>query len=214
MLRFTTITALLFCGCLKAEDTGLIHGRILHRAEGPLVGASVTIWSLDNPGLLQKRSTDADGEFEFKNLAPGEYGVRAYIRGWKPKSIQPVSVSASKPTQTDIYLDVADLGVEGELKFESLLDGNLKRGDVKIPNARICAVERGAFALVLLRDDRSDVVGQYCTVTDRSGWYALSVRPGIYVIEVDVGDGPEVQGHIDMTKCDEYRDRIKLDPKH
>ena len=212
MFRFTTITVLFFCGCLRAEDAGVLRGRILDRAEGPLIDASVTVWSVQNPGLVRRRNTDARGEFEFKDLAAGEYGVKASLRGWIPKSIQPVSVSASKPNRTDIHLDVA-AGTEGEVTFESLLDGSLKRGEVRVANAKICVMERGAFVLALLRDDRRGFVGQSCTVTDRSGWYALRVRPDIYVIEVDVGDGPEVQGHIDMTKCDEYRDRIKLDPR-
>src|ERR1700689_3190356 len=69
---------ILSSGSLQAqgETTGAIIGLVSDPAGAPIAGAKVTITSADN-GLKRSVKTDDAGRFNFPQLKPGPYSVRA-----------------------------------------------------------------------------------------------------------------------------------------
>jgi len=190
---------LLFSGCLVAADNGVIRGRVLDAAGGPLVGASVTLRRLRGGAAEQTTRTDDRGAYDFKNLSEGEYRVVARCQGFGRKSVEPVIVSTSAQVQTDFQLEVAYNGSEGAITWESILDGELKQGNIRVEGARLCLVQPNSSH------------GPFCTVTNKTGWYTLTVQPAVYNLTVHLPSGVEIQDQLDMRKPAVYRDKITID---
>ncbi|MCK7478459.1 MAG: carboxypeptidase-like regulatory domain-containing protein [Candidatus Moduliflexus flocculans] len=65
----------------QSRDTGAVQRRRDGRPERPLPGVNVTI---SGPNLMGVRTfvTDANGEFRFPALPPGEYPLKAELAGF------------------------------------------------------------------------------------------------------------------------------------
>jgi vitamin B12 transporter len=90
------------------------HARIAGRVVDPLGAAvpSASVALLFNGAIIEKRITDARGEFAFDDLAPGRYVLRAYAQGFEPRKSEPVFAGAGDRVNVEIPLAVGPLQQE------------------------------------------------------------------------------------------------------
>lgn len=77
------IFILLSISCLAAATliAATVKGRIVDSQGQPLIGATATLLALPDSSLITGAMTDADGAYEFKNLTPRRYLVKASMTG-------------------------------------------------------------------------------------------------------------------------------------
>lgn len=92
--------ALSFSFNLKAQETGAITGTVVDAETGEtLIGVNVVI-----DGTLKGNSTDLDGNYTLKDIAPGSYTLLVSYISFQKQTITGVQVEAGKTTRLDISL--------------------------------------------------------------------------------------------------------------
>lgn len=86
------------------QATASLRGVIADELGGAIVGASITL--TDESGGQQTATTNDQGVYEFRRLAPGTYKVQAVANGFAPSETAPVSCVANRGAQFDIILKV------------------------------------------------------------------------------------------------------------
>jgi hypothetical protein len=96
----------------QSKETGAITGTVLDEQNEPLPGATVTITS---PNLMGSRESvaDAQGQYRFPALPPGEYTVKAQLQGFAT-SVQRV-IRLTTTTRLTIDLVLKPSAVEEEV---------------------------------------------------------------------------------------------------
>jgi hypothetical protein len=90
----------------QGETTGAIAGSVSDPAGAPIAGAKVTITSTDN-GLKRAVKTDDAGRFNFPQLKPGPYSVRAEADQFEAKENDSVSAGLGQKQTVDFTLKIA-----------------------------------------------------------------------------------------------------------
>ena len=75
-------------------DSVTIRGTITDKMKQPLTNASITLKR--NGKLIAGATSDLDGNYEFRNLPPGEYDATANFTGFSPQTI--TSIKSDEPT--------------------------------------------------------------------------------------------------------------------
>ncbi len=83
------------------NGTGNVSGKIMGGLQ-PVAGAEVVIMQKDK--LIDKTSTDEDGNYSFRYLAAGRYDVRATKSGYRTSIIIQVPIAEDRDTKNDLYL--------------------------------------------------------------------------------------------------------------
>jgi len=134
---------------LPQAPTVIVEGTVFHPNRTPLPGVAVTI---ERSGQAVAWSvTDARGQFRFDKLVPGQYRLKAVLRGFKtmlaPLALQPGAASVTVPITMVVgemaETEVVNVGVAGGVV-----------GDVKVaPPARPMTVsgQRGIGGLLRAR---------------------------------------------------------------
>jgi hypothetical protein len=78
----------------SGSNLGVIKGRVLDEAGGPIADASVAVFRAGTSRLLKQVSSAADGSFIAK-IVPGTYTVLAVAQGFNPMTLFGVEVSRS-----------------------------------------------------------------------------------------------------------------------
>jgi len=78
----------------QTASTGALTGTISDASGAVVVGATVTLTSLDT-GQARTTTTMADGTYKFSLLAPGNYRVRIEAGGFKRAVIPSAAVSVT-----------------------------------------------------------------------------------------------------------------------
>lgn len=82
-------------------QTGSLRGRVVEKiSREPVPFAPIGI-----PSKSIGVTADADGEFEFKDLAPGVYNIEIKVVGYKPVTVFEVQVSSARVRQLEIELE-------------------------------------------------------------------------------------------------------------
>ena len=68
----------------QGETTSAIMGVVADPAGGAIAGAMVTVDNVET-GAKRSATTDSGGRFNFPQLKPGVYGVRAEAEGFQPQ---------------------------------------------------------------------------------------------------------------------------------
>ena len=104
-------TALAFAmflpGIAAAQDQGTLAGAVLDPLGARVPGAAVTL--LGEAGLAGAGTTDAAGEYEFTNLAPGRYQVVATASGFSPVTSELAYVGAGGRVSIDVTVQIGPL---------------------------------------------------------------------------------------------------------
>jgi hypothetical protein len=116
------IAALLLWASQAAAQTsyGSVVGTVVDATRGSIPAASVT---LTNIGTGERRSipTDADGNFQFVNLIPGNYRVQVESRGFKRYSQEPIRVEVEAAVRIEAIMQVGDVAEEVTVSSEAPL---------------------------------------------------------------------------------------------
>jgi len=112
------VPVVLWLGCLAAlaaiperlraqgETTSAIGGTVADSTGAAMAGAVVTIVSQET-GSKRSEKTDAAGRFNFPQLKPGAYTVKAEAAGFEPQSRDSVSASLGQTKPVGFVLKVA-----------------------------------------------------------------------------------------------------------
>ncbi|MGH9367574.1 MAG: carboxypeptidase regulatory-like domain-containing protein [Thermoanaerobaculia bacterium] len=98
------------------SNTGGISGKVVDEQGGVLPGVAVT---LSEMGAAQTVYTDARGEFNIRNLAPGNYKLTLALQGFSTVNRENVTVSLGRDTELSIPMKLsavaATVTVSGEV---------------------------------------------------------------------------------------------------
>src|ERR1700747_3118104 len=74
------LTLLMIGSCFAQTQTGMIRGQVTDPSGAALVGAAVLLTTPS--GASMDTATNKEGVYEFKNLAPGSYEIKAVAAGF------------------------------------------------------------------------------------------------------------------------------------
>jgi Carboxypeptidase regulatory-like domain/TonB dependent receptor-like, beta-barrel len=105
MLLVSVLLALLLSGHPFAQQNpGSIKGTITDQLGGLVVEA--TIVATDSRGTARTATTNANGGYEFRSLAPGKYDLRITAIGFNTLEEKNVQVNSGKNTNLDLQLSI------------------------------------------------------------------------------------------------------------
>lgn len=99
-----TLTIIFSAANLFAQATGSIKGQVLDPSGAVVAGASVTVKSAS--GQTATATSNAQGSYEIKGLAPGAYSVTVTAQGFSPFTTDNVQVAAGKAMSFDVPLQI------------------------------------------------------------------------------------------------------------
>ncbi len=176
------------------EQPGSISGTILEDIDGDGVGdtpvpAGITVTLLDENGdVLTSTTTDANGDYSFPNLSPGNYEVVASdpsgygsvldTDGGDPNSTS-VTIQPGEDVSSIDFVDEQPVSISGTVWEDTNGDGI---GDVPVPEGTVISLlDASGFAVY----DENGV--PITTTTAADGTYSFTdISPGVYtVIEIN-----------------------------
>jgi outer membrane receptor protein involved in Fe transport len=161
------LTLLFATTAVSAQTTGSIKGKITDKEDGsPLPGVNVIIKGTSFGG-----ATDFDGNFELKNIRPGEYALEFSFLGYERVLMTGIKVSAGKVTEANVALGVEVLTGSDEV----VVIGEKPIFDVEKSSSGTSVSRTEIEAAPVRRVE--DVVGQQSGVTkDPTGLYIKGGR--------------------------------------
>ena len=90
----------------QGETTSAIVGSVMDVTGAAIAGATVTIISTDN-GLKRSVKSDLEGRFNFPQLKPGPYSVRAEAEQFEPQENHSVAAGLGQKQTVDFILKIA-----------------------------------------------------------------------------------------------------------
>ncbi|MBO0721062.1 MAG: TonB-dependent receptor [Blastocatellia bacterium] len=110
-IAFVLLTlALLSVAAFAQQTTGNVRGLIKDPTGATVANAKITVLDKKTNAVLTIQSTGA-GEYEFKNLLPGDYQVTIDAQGFKKATVSDVRVQLNQTTDLNVILEV---GVQSE----------------------------------------------------------------------------------------------------
>jgi hypothetical protein len=104
----------------QGETTSAIVGEVSDASGAAVPGAMVTVVSKET-GLKRSANTDDSGRFNFPQLKPGAYSIRAEAVGFTPQQNDAVSAGLGQRQTVDFILKVAQSKQTVEVTGESLI---------------------------------------------------------------------------------------------
>jgi len=107
MKRYAALMLILLSGVAASaqQPASTLQGRITDELGGIIIGAPVFI--ADASGAEKTILTNSEGVYQFKDLSPGAYKVRATAEGFVATEEHSVEIAAGRHEQLDITLRVA-----------------------------------------------------------------------------------------------------------
>ncbi len=99
-------TSVTFAQTSAQPATGTIHGQVTDPSAAAVVGASIIVTTPD--GTTLAATTNRDGVFELKNLAPGKYTVEVIAKGFALYKNDAVQVAAGQIQQLNVALTIEE----------------------------------------------------------------------------------------------------------
>src|SRR6266403_1115874 len=90
--------------CRPQNQTGAIRGQVTDPSGAALVGATVLLTTPS--GASMDTTTNKEGMYEFKNLAPGTYEIKAVAAGFALFDKKDVALAAGQSLRLDISLNL------------------------------------------------------------------------------------------------------------
>jgi hypothetical protein len=103
ILSFLT-AVLIAWPCLAQSQTGVIRGQVTDPSGGALVGATVLLTTPS--GASMDTTTNKEGFYEFKSLAPGNYEIKAVAAGFAMFDKTGVALTAGQTLRFDVPLEL------------------------------------------------------------------------------------------------------------
>ena len=98
---------LVFLGTVCAQvPVGSLRGQVTDPSGAAVAGATVAV--LPAEGASSTATTNRDGIFEVKPLAPGKYTVQVFAPGFAQFSVQDVAIAAGSPMVLNVHLAIQE----------------------------------------------------------------------------------------------------------
>ena len=91
----------------QGRQTSTLEGTVRDTSAAVLPGVAVTVSSPTNVGGAQTATTDAQGQYRFTNLQPGEYELLAELSGFKTLRRTQIRLPVGTTITLDVNLEVA-----------------------------------------------------------------------------------------------------------
>lgn len=104
----------------QGETTSAILGQVMDSTSAAVPGATVTIVNRDN-GLKRIAKTDEAGRFNFSQLLPGSYSVRAEAQGFQPAQANNVIAGLGQKQSVNLTLNVAQARQSVDVSAEAAI---------------------------------------------------------------------------------------------
>ena len=104
----------------QGETTSAIIGEVSDASSAVVAGATVTITNHET-GLRRSAKTDDAGRFNFPQLKPGTYSVKAVAQGFEPQQNDNVISGLGQKQKVDFTLRVTRSNETVEVNSEALL---------------------------------------------------------------------------------------------
>jgi Carboxypeptidase regulatory-like domain/TonB dependent receptor len=104
LLVWAFVTLLISGAAFAQQTTGSIKGTITDQVGALVVEA--TIVATDSKGAQKTTTTNSNGGYEFRTLAPGKYGLRITSSGFNTVEEKNVQVNSGKVTSLDLQLSI------------------------------------------------------------------------------------------------------------
>ena len=104
----------------QGETTSAILGQVTDSTNAAVAGANVSIVNRDT-GLNRAAKTDEAGRFNFPQLLPGAYTVRAEAQGFEPAQASNVSAGLGQKQTVNLKLKVAQAKQTVEVTSETAI---------------------------------------------------------------------------------------------
>src|SRR5258708_38972310 len=106
-LMFMFAARLFFVGGVPAQAPGgCLRGQVTDPSGAAVANATVVVLPAD--GASSNATTDRDGIFEVKPLAPGSYTVQVFAQGFAPFELKGVTVSPASARSLNIKLSIQE----------------------------------------------------------------------------------------------------------
>jgi len=142
IVAVAAVLALVGVGAVSAQlQSGNLYGSVLDEQGAPLPGVTVT---LTGQGAPQVQVTNAQGQFRFLGLGPGEYSLKAELEGFSTIEYPSISINVGRNTEISVTLsaaveDVITVTAESPLLDERKIStgATISHSELeKIPSAR------------------------------------------------------------------------------
>jgi len=107
--QFVSAFALLLLSFARVSaqvPTGVLRGQVTDPSGAAVAAATVVVLPAENPSSLA--TTNRDGVFEVKPLAPGKYTVQVFAPGFAQFEVKDIAVSAGSPVVLNIHLSIQE----------------------------------------------------------------------------------------------------------
>jgi hypothetical protein len=104
---FVALLALATRAPAQGETTSAVQGQVTDASGGAIPGATLTITNLDT-GMQRSLKTDDQGRFNFPQLKPGAYSVKAEAEGFESQQKDNVFAGLGQKQTIDFTLKVAE----------------------------------------------------------------------------------------------------------
>lgn len=112
------------CAAMAQEITGAVTGAVTDPAGAAVAAAEVRLTN-NGTGAVQSAKTDADGNFRFLLLPPGQYSVRAAVQGFKTVVREGLIVEVDRSVAVPLKLEIGQVSETVEVTGASpLLEPN------------------------------------------------------------------------------------------
>ncbi len=122
-LQIFVIASYLACplsAVAQGETTTAIVGRITDSTNAAIPGATITVTNQDT-GLVRSAKTDREGRFNFPQLLPGIFSVKAEAEGFETQTVPNVNSGLGQKQSVDFTLRVAESKQVVEISAEAPL---------------------------------------------------------------------------------------------
>src|SRR6201987_2106280 len=104
-LCIVCVLGLVFAGAVWAQaPAGALRGQVTDPSGGAVVGATVLLTTPS--GASMDTTTNKDGVYEFKDLPPGKYDVKAVAQGFAMFTKRGVEITAGQTARVNISLEI------------------------------------------------------------------------------------------------------------
>jgi hypothetical protein len=117
---------------LLAQATTSLNGRVTDRSGAVIPGASVKL-TLPATGVAREATTDAAGQYQFSQLAPGRYTLSVSAQGFATSERTNMDLLVSQPATANVTLQLAS--VTEQVTVSSAEQAMLNTTDATLGNA-------------------------------------------------------------------------------
>lgn len=170
--------------------------KVTDEAELPIPETLIRIIELKTTHSHEQH-TNEDGRTCFTEIAEGAYSVEASRQGFLNAKYFPLHVAPVQTATLTIRLPI-DQVVEGRVTEDVIVSGTLTQRDAPFSNVNICFRS--------MKDRRRS-----CVTSDRIGQYFITLRPGVFEIELRSDSKVLRKLRVDLTTPGGvYHDILKL----